>query len=184
MNQIDDSQVDYSIALVALKHADPILSEVIDRVGECRLRESQQTGDLLHSLCEAIIYQQLSGKAAAAIHRRFLSLYANQSANPLDTISLATTPLGSDRVSSSQHLTAHAYLTAVDILNTPDEQLREVGLSRSKIVYLKDLAQKVLDGLPTLEELETMEDEAIIQTLIQVKGIGRWTAQMLSLIHI
>jgi DNA-3-methyladenine glycosylase II len=179
MNQIDDSQVDYSIALVALKHADPILSEVIDRVGECRLRESQQTGDLLHSLCEAIIYQQLSGKAAAAIHRRFLSLYANQSVNPLDTISLATTPLGSDRVSSSQHLTAHAYLTAVDILNTPDEQLREVGLSRSKIVYLKDLAQKVLDGLPTLEELETMEDEAIIQTLIQVKGIGRWTAQML-----
>jgi DNA-3-methyladenine glycosylase II len=68
---------------------------------------------------------------------------------------------------------------ALDILSTPDETLRGVGISRSKIVYLKDLAQKILDGLPTMAELAKMEDEAIIQTLTQVKGIGRWSAQML-----
>jgi DNA-3-methyladenine glycosylase II len=179
MNQVDDLRIDYSIALAALKHADPILGKLIDRVGDCRLKESQQTGDLLHSLCEAIIYQQLSGKAAAAIHRRFLALYANSFPNPIHPISFPPPPLGSERVSSSPDSTHHTGLSAIDILNTPDEQLRAVGLSRSKVVYLKDLAQKVLDGLPTLEELEAMEDEAIIRTLIQVKGIGRWTAQML-----
>lgn len=63
--------------------------------------------------------------------------------------------------------------TALDILNTLDEVLREVGISHPKVLYLKDLAQKVLDGLPTLADLEAMDDEAIIQTLIQVKGIGR-----------
>ncbi len=57
--------------------------------------------------------------------------------------------------------------------------MRGVGISRPKVVYLKDLAQKILDGLPTLTELEAMEDEAIIKTLTQVKGIGRWTVQML-----
>nr|WP_250124583.1 hypothetical protein [Chroococcidiopsis sp. CCMEE 29] len=57
--------------------------------------------------------------------------------------------------------------------------MRGAGVSRSKIIYLKDLAQKVLDGLPGLAELETIDDETIIQTLTQVKGVGRWTVQML-----
>ncbi|NJO40472.1 MAG: DNA-3-methyladenine glycosylase 2 family protein [Cyanobacteria bacterium CRU_2_1] len=142
--------MDYSIALTKLKQADPVLGAVIDRVGSCTLHQQQQTGDLLHSLAESILYQQLSGKAAATIHRRFLQLYADK-------------PI----------------LTALDILNTSDECLRGAGISRAKALYIKDLAQKVLDGLPTLAELEAMEDEAIIKTLIQVKGIGRWTVQML-----
>jgi DNA-3-methyladenine glycosylase II len=140
----------YTIALTTLKQADPILATVIDRVGDCTLLQQQQTGDLLHSLAEAIIYQQLSGKAAATIHRRFLQLYVDQ-------------PI----------------LRAIDILNTPDETLRAAGLSRAKVLYIKDLAQKVLDGLPTLTDLEPLDDETIITTLTQVKGIGRWTAQML-----
>jgi DNA-3-methyladenine glycosylase II len=69
--------------------------------------------------------------------------------------------------------------TALDILNTPDKQLRSAGISRPKILYLKGLAQEVINGLPTLSALEAMDDEAIIQTLTQVKGIGRWTVQML-----
>lgn len=142
--------MDYMIALTTLKQADPILATVIDRVGSCTLFQQQSTGDLLSALAESIIYQQLSGKAAATIHRRFLALYPDQSV-----------------------------LTALDILNTPDEQLRAAGLSRSKALYLKDLARNVLDGLPTLAELEPLDDETIIKTLIQVKGIGRWTAQML-----
>ena len=57
--------------------------------------------------------------------------------------------------------------------------LRNVGISRQKVGYLKDLASKVLSGLPTLEELEVMDDESIIKILTQVKGIGRWSVQML-----
>ncbi|GAB4228724.1 MAG: DNA-3-methyladenine glycosylase [Elainellaceae cyanobacterium] len=150
--QIDAQQdnMDYTIALNTLKQADPALATLIDRVGVCRLDQQQLTGDVLYALTRAIVYQQLSGKAAATIHQRFLQLYPHTPAP-----------------------------TAIEILNTPDEALRGVGLSRSKALYIKDLAEKVLNGLPSLAELETMEDEAIIETLIQVKGVGRWTAQML-----
>ncbi|MBD1825238.1 DNA-3-methyladenine glycosylase 2 family protein [Cyanobacteria bacterium FACHB-DQ100] len=70
-------------------------------------------------------------------------------------------------------------MSAEAILDTPDEMLRQVGLSRQKIIYVKDLAQNVLTGLPTLEELQPLDDETIIQTLTKIKGIGRWTVQML-----
>jgi len=139
----------YEIALAALKQSDSVLANVIDQVGPCTLEQEQQTGDLLSALCESILYQQLSGKAAATIHRRFLALYPDKPP------------------------------TAQGILGTPDDVMRGAGVSRSKIIYLKDLAQKVLDGLPALAELETMDDETIIQTLTQVKGVGRWTVQML-----
>lgn len=143
-------RLDYDTATNALKQADAVLATVIDRVGDCSLIQEQRTGNLLLSLCESIIYQQISGKAAATIYRRFLELYPEQS-----------------------------FPTAQDILNTDDEILRNAGLSRAKVIYLKDLAVKILEGLPTLEELEEMNDETVIQYLTQVKGIGRWTAQML-----
>lgn len=142
--------MDYSIALTHLKQSDPILAEVIAQVGHCTLHQGQQTGDLLSALSESILYQQISGKAAAAIHRRFLQLYPGK-----------------------------PFPSATDILNTPDDLLRSAGISRPKITYLKDLAQKVEDGLPSLDQLASWDDEAIIQALIPVKGIGRWTAQML-----
>jgi len=142
--------IDYTLAIVQLTQTDALLAPVIAQVGDCKLNQQQQTGDLVSSLAESIIYQQLSGKAAATIHRRFLQLYPD-------------TP----------------FLRPEAILSTPDEVLRAAGISRAKAVYLKDLAQKAIDGLPTLTELAQMEDEAIIQTLTQVKGIGRWTVQML-----
>ena len=142
--------MDYSVAVAALKQSDPILALIIEQVGSCKLDQVQQTGDLLFSLSRSILYQQLSGKAAAAIHHRFLQLYTDK-----------------------------PFPTPQDILNTPDETLRGVGISRPKVMYLKNLAQKILDGLPTLTDLQAMEDEAIIKTLTQVKGIGRWTVQML-----
>ncbi len=141
-------KLDYSIAVSALKQSDPILAAVIDRVGDCTLDQTQQPGDLLYSLSRSIISQQLSTKAASAIHRRFLALYSGLP-------------------------------TAQAILDTADEDLRGVGLSRSKVLYMRDLANTVLNGLPTLADLETIDDEAIIQTLTQVKGIGRWTVQMM-----
>lgn len=149
-SKLTAGQMDYSTALTHLQQSDPILANVIAQIGQCTLHQSKPAHDLLSALSESILYQQISGKAAAAIHRRFLQLYPNQ-----------------------------PFPTAVDILNTPDDQLRAVGISRPKIAYLKDLAQKVEDGLPSLEELATWEDEAIIQALIGVKGIGRWTVQML-----
>lgn len=142
--------IDYAPAIAALSQADPILAAAIAQVGDCTLAAGLQTGDLLASLAESILYQQLSGKAAAAIHRRFLQLYP-----------------------------AAAFPSPQALIDTPDEALRGAGISRAKVVYLKDLAQKVQDGLPTLAELEAMEDEAIIRSLTQVKGIGRWTVQML-----
>lgn len=140
----------YSEAVNFLQQSDPVLAQLIEQVGPCQLAQVQQEGDLFSSLARAILYQQLSTKAAAAIHRRFLQLYPEK-----------------------------PFPKALDILNTPEEVLRNVGISRPKISYLKDLANKVLSGLPLLEELEAMDDESIILTLTQVKGIGRWTVQML-----
>ena len=141
--------MDYSLAIALLKQSDPTLAFLIEQVGECKLYLVQQNGDLLYSLSRAIIHQQISTKAATAIYLRFLKLYPD------------TVP------------------TAANILNTPEEALRQAGISRSKILYLKDLAQKVLNGLPSIAQLEAMDDESIIKTLTQVKGIGRWSVQML-----
>ncbi|MBD2649994.1 DNA-3-methyladenine glycosylase family protein [Nostoc foliaceum] len=142
--------MDYSIAITTLKHSDPILARLIEIIGDCKLYQVQQTGDLLFSLSRSILYQQISGKAAGSIHSKFLQLYPHS-----------------------------PFPTALDILNTPDEVLRGAGISRPKVLYLKDLAQKVLDGLPTLDQLQAMEDESIIEALTPIKGVGRWTVQML-----
>lgn len=142
--------MDYTIALDTLKDADPILGKVIKQVGVCKLDQVQQSGDLLYSLSRSIIYQQLSTKAATAIHQRFLQLYGS-----------------SDQI------------TPEKILNTSDETLQGAGISRPKIIYLKELAKQVETGLPTLEELAALDDETIVKTLTPIKGIGRWTVEML-----
>jgi len=142
--------MDYSSAIATLQRADSRLAAVIQQVGECQLATAQQTGDVLTCISRSIIYQQLSGKAAAAIYQRFTGLYSSK-----------------------------VLPSAQDILETPDELLRSAGISRSKVLYLKDLAQKVLDGLPTIAELDQMDDETIIQTLTPIKGVGRWTVEML-----
>jgi DNA-3-methyladenine glycosylase II len=142
--------MNYAIAVHHLKQSDPILSALIEQVGCCQLNSLARDSDLFFALSREILYQQLSTKAAATIHRRFLQLYPQ-------------TP----------------YPQAIEVLNTADEVLRSAGVSRQKATYIKDLAQKALDGLPTLAELAEMDDEIIIHTLTQVKGIGRWTVQML-----
>ncbi|MDX2214639.1 MAG: DNA-3-methyladenine glycosylase [Oculatellaceae cyanobacterium bins.114] len=140
--------MDYAAVISFLKQSDPHLASVIERVGPCLLTPDE--GDLLSCMAETIIYQQLSGKAAATIHRRFLQIYGDR-----------------------------PVLTATDILSTPDEVLRGAGISRAKVSYLKDLAQRVQAGLPSLEQLQELDDEAIAKTLTQIKGIGRWSVQML-----
>jgi 3-methyladenine DNA glycosylase/8-oxoguanine DNA glycosylase len=105
------------------------------------------------ALAESIVYQQLSGKAAAKIFARVRALYPRRK-----------------------------YLDPKLILATPDEKLRAAGLSRNKTAALKDLAAKTLDGtVPSGRALAKMTDEEIIQRLITVRGIGRWTVEMLLL---
>ena len=105
------------------------------------------------ALAESIAYQQLSGKAAATIWGRVRALYPRRK-----------------------------YLNPKSILKTPDETLRAAGLSRSKVAALKDLAAKTIDGtVPPASALARMSDEEIIARLVSVRGIGRWTVEMLLL---
>ena len=105
--------------------------------------------DTFQSLVEAIIYQQLAGVAANVIYTRFMKYYNNMMPTPLD------------------------------IVSTSDMELRsKVGLSSKKVLYLKDLATKIEEQKLKLDLLPTLSDEEVINQLIQVKGIGRWTAEM------
>jgi DNA-3-methyladenine glycosylase II len=105
--------------------------------------------DSFQALIEAIIYQQLNGSAANSIYNRFLAYYENQIPTP------------------------------EQIISSSDLELRtQVGLSRMKITYLKDLATHVVDSRLNLFDLPEMQDEEIISRLTRVRGIGRWTAEM------
>jgi DNA-3-methyladenine glycosylase II len=146
-----------AIAITHLKQSDPILGQIIEQIDTFELAHLPPETDLLTAVAQAIIYQQISTQVAAKIYQRLLQLYHQSDAQTL---------------------------TAQVLLDTPEETLRSVGISRPKIRYLKDLAQKIIQGFPTLSELATMEDEAVIQTLIQIKGVGRWTAQMLLIFHL
>jgi DNA-3-methyladenine glycosylase II len=105
------------------------------------------------ALAESIAYQQLSGKAAATIFGRVRALYPKKK-----------------------------WLDPEQLLATPDETLRAAGLSRAKTAALKDLAAKTIDGtVPTGRALIRMSDDEIIARLTAVRGIGRWTVEMLLL---
>jgi DNA-3-methyladenine glycosylase II len=105
------------------------------------------------ALAESIAYQQLSGKAAATIWGRVRALFPKRK-----------------------------FLDPKLVLKMPDRKLRAAGLSGSKVAALKDLAAKTLDGtVPSARALAKMTDEEIVERLIQVRGIGRWTVEMLLL---
>jgi 3-methyladenine DNA glycosylase/8-oxoguanine DNA glycosylase len=137
----------YRGAVAHLKRADPRLAAVITAVGPCRF-EHRADGTHFEAVARAIVYQQLSGKAAGTIHGRFHGLYGSRAPEPHE------------------------------LLDTPDETLRGVGLSRQKIGYLRDLADRVASGDVPLDHIETLGDDDAIAALTRVKGVGRWTAQM------
>ena len=130
-------------AIAALCAEDPPLAALIARVGDYRLELRDMHSPFL-GLLRAIVYQQLSGKAAAAIHARLQALFPGS----------VPTPAG--------------------VLAMPEEKLRSVGLSRAKILAAKDVAAKTIAGLvPAPEALAGMDDEEIIARLTSVRGIGR-----------
>jgi DNA-3-methyladenine glycosylase II len=131
-------------AINHLKKADPVLRDIIQRVGAYRI----EYGDpAFESLAEAIVYQQLNGKAALTIFKRFAAL-------------------------------AGEPLTPEGILKLTDAQMRGAGLSKQKTSYLRDLAKRTQGGELNFASLPNLSDEAVIERLTQVKGIGVWTAHM------
>ena len=110
--------------------------------------EIKTTRNYYQSLVEAIITQQLAGSAAKAISNRFRSLYDRRFPRP------------------------------IDVINTPDSKLRKTGLSRPKIKYIKELSKAIEEKKLKIRSLSKLSDEEIVEQLTQIKGIGRWTAEM------
>ena len=132
-----------------LAAADPKLGQLIGRVGPFRLKLKSQHSPF-EALLESIIYQQLHGKAAAAILKRLLTAFGELHPAP-------------------EHLLA-----------APEEMLRACGLSGSKMKALRDLAAKTIDGtVPALAAIRRMPNEEIVERLTEVRGIGAWTVEML-----
>ena len=137
----------YARARRVLMRRDPILSEAIKRIGPCLMADRQRK-DHLSALTGAIVSQQLSTKAAAAIFGRFAALFPD---NVVDAAAIA---------------------------KLSDATLRGVGFSGQKIGYLRDLSARIADGRLNLDELDALPDEQVIERLTAVKGFGRWTAEM------
>ena len=133
-----------------LAASDPVLGAHIDRIGDFTLTLKASEGTFA-ALAESIVYQQLNGKAAATIFGRVRAL-----------------------VPKGRAFDARAVL-ALD-----DRSLRAAGLSGSKLASIRDLAARTAAGtIPTLAQLEHMDDDAIVDALTEVRGIGRWTVEML-----
>ena len=140
---------DVERAVRELRAADPALAKVITAAGDRRPRV-QPLHSLFESLGRSIIYQQLSGLAAGAIHRKYAALFPDHRPTP-------------------EHLA-----------NLSDARIRSAGLSASKLAALRDLAKRSLaNELPTLKQMEKMTDDAIVEALTKVRGIGPWTVHML-----
>jgi len=133
-----------------LAEIEPKFAAVIERAGPCRLRRKAHF-DPFPSLAEAIVSQQLSGKAAATIYGRIPALFGDG-----------------------------AFPTPAQVIARPPEFLRPAGVSGAKAAAIHDLAAKTIDGtVPDAATLHRMDDDAVIERLTQVRGIGRWTVEML-----
>jgi DNA-3-methyladenine glycosylase II len=127
---------------------DARLSAFVHSHGPIRHRRRHASG-AFQSLAEAIVFQQLSGKAADTILKRFVALFPNAE-----------------------------FPTPDDVLKIRTQELRAAGLSGRKAGYLKDLADKFKDGTINPKLFKDMSDAEIIAHVVRVKGIGEWTAQM------
>ncbi|WP_309891088.1 DNA-3-methyladenine glycosylase [Archangium sp.] len=133
-----------------LAKADPKLGALMKQVGPFRMKTAALRSPFM-ALAESIVYQQLTGKAAATIFGRVC-----------------------ERVGTGKRFTPNA------VLAQSVESLREAGLSGAKTVALRDLAAKALEGeVPTLARARRMSDAALVEHLTKVRGIGQWTVEML-----
>ena len=135
-------------AAIHLQSVDPVLERLIEKIGPVSLKARRVP--VFQSLVQAIIYQQLNGKAADTILSRFEALFGD----------------------------GH-FPSAVQVLAMQPERLRSAGLSRPKASYIRGIAETAASGsLPTLEECDELTDAEIVQRLTELKGVGRWTVEM------
>jgi DNA-3-methyladenine glycosylase II len=144
----------------ALAAADPTMAALIDRLGKLdvatrlRRRKEERPADAYGALLRAIVGQQLSTKAARTIYLRVLDLFGGTTPSP------------------------------EQLLEASEEDLRGCGLSGRKTEYVRDLARHVLGGELELDRLEQLGDEEVIEEIVAVRGLGRWTAEMFLLFHL
>ncbi len=142
---------DPALAVQTLRESDPKLRKLIDRIGPCRM-QLKTTPSIFAALAESIVYQQLHGKAAATIFARVRALFPR----------------------------ARGALSAAQVLSASEADLRGAGLSNAKFLALRDLAERTQNGsIPSLAQIQKLSDDAIIERLTEVRGIGRWTVEML-----
>ncbi len=132
----------------ALGAADPTMATLVARYGPAALPVRRVPGGHFGALAGSILYQQLAGAAAAAIHRRFLALFDGGVPSPEAVVAM------------------------------PETALRSAGLSGSKASSIRDLAERVVDGRLRLDDLARRGDDQVVDRLVAVRGIGRWTAEM------
>ena len=144
--------IDNGAAARKLAASDPVLAGIIKGVGPCPLTPTPDV-DLFQALLRSIIFQQLHGKAAGAIHGRLVKLMPEVSAAALKAL--------------------------------PETSLRAAGLSANKLLAVRDLAFRTLDGtVPAAESVANLDDEELIERLTKVRGVGPWTVQMLMIFYL
>jgi DNA-3-methyladenine glycosylase II len=162
----------YHHKIAHLRESDPVLRAVIDRVNKggnkiVHTWHEKRRPNHFRALVIAIINQQLSGKAADTIQKRFEALFID-----------ARQKQGAGKVAGRTVRLNKAFPTPEEVLKMPTVKLRKVGLSGMKVSFMKDLAKKVLDGTVDFKKMAKWSDEEVIEHLVEVKGIGQWTAEM------
>lgn len=135
-------------ALRYLAAVDPTLGRIIREVGPCTIRPQRRSP--FEALVRAVAHQQLNGKAADTITRRFLELFPGR-----------------------------RFPTPVEVEQMAEDRIRSAGFSGSKVRAIQDIAAKAREGIvPERRILARLDDEAIIERLVQCRGVGRWTVEM------
>jgi DNA-3-methyladenine glycosylase II len=149
----------HEAAVSHLRESDPVMRSIIERVGPCMLGSATDRGgparDHYGALVRAIVGQQLSTSAARSIFARLTDRYGGRTPAPPEVLS-----------------------------DDPEAMRAAAGLSRSKVVFLRDLAERVQSRALVLEDLDALPDEEVAARLIEVKGIGQWTVDMFLIFHL
>lgn len=140
-------------AIRHLRAADPVMARLIDTIGPCLLEPARETSHF-EAVARSIVFQQLSGKAAATIYGRFAALCAEGAVTPENVLALT------------------------------EPSMRGAGLSTQKTKYVIDLATRAHAGEIPFDEMASLDDAKVIAHLTKVKGVGVWTAQMFLLFRL
>jgi DNA-3-methyladenine glycosylase II len=150
---------DHSEAVAHLRQADPVMAGIIDRVGSCLLGSRTDRGGPAHdhygALLRAIVGQQLSVSAARSIYGRLTERFWGRTPSPAQLLE-----------------------------DDPDALRVAAGLSRAKVVFLRDLAERLETGRLRLDDIEDVPDVAVARRLMEVKGVGQWTVDMYLIFHL